>query len=372
MNRDMYESMKDELVVENISIDRIEPSYSKSQVRQAGERQSHVEALSEEIEARGQEVPITVEPPKKRHDGTSYYPIVEGNHRFLSNKHLWNTTKNTTYATIKAVVKVFKNDYERLEYQIRANNHTGVALKSSVDDAVVVLKSFVFSEKPISGAPPIIKRLYGSARLNITDPEAYKKMLKDAIKLHWPDYGAKKRDRIVNRFLLDPKLPGKFASFTAKSVRIAFDDWVNAESEYLGPVTAKGTELYTILPIKNDNWIDHSLMGLAFKSKTESEAKSGHINIAVMFWKDIAGKSFKDLDQHRINMIKRINKRNKSPLLKRGTRMIDEIYIVPQKRDGCDEMGFYRVPKTADGHFSISQIPESGWDTNTAANSVAA
>jgi hypothetical protein len=44
MNRDMYESMKDELVVENISIDRIEPSYSKSQVRQAGERQSHVEA----------------------------------------------------------------------------------------------------------------------------------------------------------------------------------------------------------------------------------------------------------------------------------------------------------------------------------------
>ncbi len=364
MNREMYESMKTQIIVESLSIERIESSSSKSQVRQAGERSSHVEELAEEIESRGQEVPITVEDlGKDAETGLSTYRVVEGNHRFAAIKKLYNVSKDSKYATILAVREIFPNDYERIEYQIRANNHTGAALKSSIDDAVVVLKSFVFSDKPISGAPPKIQCLHGSGRFNITDPTSYVTMLTNAIKLHWPDYNSKKINRIVNRFLLDPKLPGKFASFDAKSVRVVFGDWVEAENEFLGPVSPKGEELYSILPIKNDNWIDHSLMGLAFKAKTDSVAKSRHVNIAVMFWKDIAGKSFKDIDKHRIKMISKINKRNKSPILRRGTKMIDEIYIAPQKRDGYEEKGFYRVPKRKDGLFSISQIPDSGWNT---------
>ena len=31
--------------------------------------------------------------------------------------------------------------------------------------------------------------------------------------------------------------------------------------------------------------------------------------------------------------------------------MIDEIYIAPQKRNGSDEFGFYKVPRTSRGSF---------------------
>lgn len=373
MNKEMYESMKTQVIVENLGIDRINSTSSDSQVRQAGERRSHVENLAEEIEARGQEIPITVEILPKNHDGTSQYKVVEGNHRLATFKYLLKTTGDTRYATIKAVIKSFNNDYERLKYQIEANNHTGVALKGSVDDAMVVLKSFVFGKQPISGAPPIIRRLHGSASLNVRDPEAYKTMLTKAVKSLWPDYNSKKRNRIVTRFLLDPKLPGKFASFDAKSVRDQFHDWAEAENEVLGAVSTDGQELYSILPIKNDNWIDHSLMGLAFREKTESQVKEHHRNIAVIFWKDIAGKTFGELNEHRKKMISKINKRNDSRVLKRGVKMIDAIYIAPQKRGECDEKGFYKVPLTSRGRsFSTKQIPDSGWDTETSDSSTIA
>ena len=374
MNRDMYESMKTQVIVENIAVNRIDSTSSDSQVRQAGEQRAHVENLADEIEARGQDIPITVEILPKNPDGTSQYRVVEGNHRLAAVEHLWNTTGESRYATIKAVIKSFNNDYERLKYQIEANNHNGVALKGSVNDALVVLKSFVFGKNSISGAPSYVKRLHGSASLNVRNPEAYKAMLIRAVKELWPDYNSKKRNRIVNRFLLDPKLPGKFASFNAKSVRAQFNEWVQAEQEVLGAVTSQGEELYSILPVKNDNWIDHSLMGLAFREKTESPAADGrlHRNIAVIFWKDIAGKSPSELDEHRKMMIKKINKRNQSRILKRGVDMIDEIYIAPQKRNGSDEFGFYKVPRTSRGLFSTKQIPDSGWNTETSDSSTIA
>lgn len=374
MNREMYESVKTQVNVENIAVDRIKSTSSNSQVRQAGERRAHVDALAEEIEARGQEIPITVEILPKNSDGTSQYEVVEGNHRLAAFKHLRKTTGDTRYATIKAVIKSFNDGYQRLKYQIEANNHTGVALKGSVDDAMALLKSFVFGKKPISGAPPIIRRLHGSASLNVRNPEAYKTMLTKAVKSLWPDYNSKKRNRIVTRFLLDPKLPGKFASFDTKSARIQFHDWAEAEAEdeVLGAVTTDAQGLYSILPIKNDNWIDHSLMGLAFREKTESRSGHHHRNIAVIFWKDIAGKTFGELDEHRKKMISKINKRNQSPILKRGVKMIDAIYIAPQKRDGCDEKGFYKVPLTSRGQFSTKQIPDSGWNTETSDSSTIA
>lgn len=368
MNREMYESMKTQLVVEKIAIGSIEASSSKSQVRQAGELKAHVESLIEEIEFIGQQVPITIEEKPKNSDGTSPYRIVEGNHRYAAIKKLWETTGDSRYATIKAVRKVFGSDYERIEYQIKANNHTGASLKSSTADAVVVLKSFVFSEKPLSGAPPDIRRLHNSARFNVTDPASYEKMLKKAVIIHWPDYNNKKVSRIVKNFLTDPKLPGKFASLDNNTARADFEEWAQSEEVCVGPVTREGKELYSILPIKNDNWIDYSLMGLAFREKTESSVGCNHKNIAVIFWKDIAGKTFADLDEHRVKMIEKINKRNASPILKRGTKMIDEIYIAPQKRDGCDEVGFYKVPLTSRGQFSTKQIPDSGWNTNTLAS----
>jgi hypothetical protein len=363
MNREMYESMKTQLVVENIAIGSIEPSSSKSQVRQAGERQAHVESLIEEIESIGQQVPITIEEKPKNSDGTSHYRIVEGNHRYAAIKKLRKTTGDSRYAVIKAVRKKFKDDYDRLQYQIEANNHTGVSLKSSVADSVVVLKSFVFSDKPVSGAPPDIKRLHGSARLNITNPPAYAKMLKNAIKQFWPDYGYKKVNNIVKSFLKDPQLPGKFASFNADSVKSEFNEWVASTGESIGQVSSEGEELYSILSIKNNNHIDYGLIGQAFRHKTESPASKIHKNIAVIFWSDIAGKSFKDLDEHRKGMVEKINARNRSDILARGCKIIDEIYIAPQKRDGCEEHGFYKMPKTSKGAFSIKQIPDAGWNT---------
>lgn len=369
MNREMFEIIKPQAKVVSLSISSVVASSGKSQVRQAGERNAHVDSLAEEIASMGQMVPVTYEVEGKRSDGTSINRIVEGNHRLAAIKKLYKETKDSRYSTIDAVEKVFTSDYERLEYQIMANNHTGTALKSSVDDAVVVLKHFVFSKKPISGAPPQIKNLHNTSHLNVTDPSSYAKMLKAAIKRHWPDFNSKKVNRIVNRFQTDPQLPGKFQSWDATSLRQYFDDWVESEGVCVGPVDQAGNRLYTILPIKNDNWIDHSLMGLAFRQKTEHGIS--HKNVAILFWKDIVGKTSKQLDDQRIKMVKKINERNKSPLLRRGTRMIDEIYIAPQKRDGCTEEGFYEIPKTSMAKFSIKQIPDAGWDTITTDKNIA-
>ena len=71
-------------------------------------------------------------------------------------------------------------------------------------------------------------------------------------------------------------------------------------------------------------------------------------------------------------MIEKINARNQSDILARGCKIIDEIYIAPQKRDGCEEIGFYKMPKTTKGIFSIKQIPDTGWDTTTSISEILA
>ena len=363
MNEITYNAERQNLAILNIAIDTIVSSSNASQVRQAGERTSHIEALYEDIADQGQQIPITFRNKGKRADGTSINEILDGNHRFAAIKKLYQDTGDSKYSTIKAVEKKFKNDYSYIAYQIKANNHKNPALKSTVEDAIVVLKHFVFSPKPIVGAPPVIACLHNSSHMNITDPGQYAKMLKKAVKFYWPEYTTKKVNSIVSRFQNDPKLPGKFAAWNATSVRNEFKLWADKEEIVIGTHKPNGEENYSVLPIKNDNWIDHSLMGLAFREKTENGIS--HENIAIIFWKDISGKTSKQLDDQRIRMIKRINERNRSPVLAKRVKMIDAIYIAPQKRDAGVEVGFFKVQKTSKGIFSTKSVPDTGWNTTT-------
>jgi len=353
--------------VKDIDLYYIEPESGKTQVRQGGTDSTHVEQLTHSIVTFGQKVPVTVENSGTRHDGTTIYTIVDGNHRYATILKLRkNNPKDARWFNIKVIVRSFKNDFERLAYQSDANAHETPAKLSSISDAVVTLKDIILNG--IDGAPPAVSKLAGSSQMNFSNPNKYKKELNAASKLLFPGMSARQRAKVI-RDIQGRQLPGKFGRHTAGSVREDFLLW--AKECLDGGEFLNGDFIHTV---KNFNYIDWQLVARLFSARAEggpSSSEDGNENVAIIYYNEVSNKTNSDLDDHRRKMVELLNRRNNSWFLKsvRGNSkkkvaIVDRIFIAPQKREStCAETGFFEVPKNSKGEFSCTLIMTNGWDT---------
>jgi hypothetical protein len=345
----------------NIDLAYISKESSATQVRQDGTDSTHIQQLSHSVVMFGQKVPITVEIFGQRQNGTTKYRIVDGNHRFATLKRLNKENPNDArYYTIKVFIKDFKDDFERLTYQTNANSHETPSKLSTIGDALVVLKNIINNGLP--GAPHEVALLHGSAGRNLSEPASYERDLKKATNILFKGLSSKQRTAVV-RNLQGKELPGKFARWTASNLRDEFTNWFEFGGRFLN-----NDFLHSV---KNHNYVDWQLIARVFASRSDDSyaQESNNENIVVMYWADISGKNNTDLDAHRRKMLKLINKRNNSWFLKsfrrKRVKLIDRVYIAPQKRDlSCEESGFWEVQKNTKGDFSLTKIPTKGWDTS--------
>tara|TARA_B100000941_G_C28463456_1_gene532097 strand:- start:192 stop:1319 length:1128 start_codon:yes stop_codon:yes gene_type:complete len=345
----------------HIKLQYIEEESGGTQVRQDGTDSTHVEQLCHSILTFGQQVPITVEIAGERDDGTTIYRIVDGNHRYKTIKKLnKDDSSDHRWREVQAIIKKFKNDYERIKYQTNANAHETPVKVSSDSDALVVLKNII--DVGLPGAPKVISDLHGSAGRNLTDPRAYEKDLKAGLKVLFPGLSNRQRSSVVRK-LQGKELPGKFGRWTAGLAQEEFITWAENEEE----ININNDFLHTV---KNLNYIDWQLIARVFASRSDDQEKqnSENENIVIMYWSEISNKNNSELNEHRRKMIDKINKRNNSWFLKhfkgKRAKVIDRVFIAPQKRDSkCEELGFYEVKKNKKGNFASSKLPTRGWNT---------
>jgi len=346
-----------------------------TQPRQAGTDPVHVQSLLHSIVNHGHKVPVTVELAGQDPQGNPTYRLVDGNHRFTAIKQLHKLSKSDArWLVIKAVVEKFPNQYAKFAYQAKQNAHEYVSKPSGVNDAVVGILDIINNGLP--GAPKHIQALHNSQSRNTTPATVtkYGEELKKAIKTLYPNLSYKQRAAAV-RQLQGKRLPGRFGRWTASEAKDAFIDWADVSG-----ISYDEDFLHTV---KNENYIDWQLIARCFAAKDEApretflqrirnvwtSTEGAPENIVIMFWSDVDSKDNQALDEHRVKMINKINKRNKSWLLRvfnplGSVKLVDRLFIAPQKRDGgCVETGFFEVPKNSKGEFSTTLTAKTGWDT---------
>ena len=329
-----------------------------AQVRQAGLDNSHVHELVESITAHGQKVPVTVEDVGKRPDGTTQYRLVDGEHRFRaimrlheSEKKVKKGRKKIKYGHIRAYVRTFKDDWSRLQYQSKSNNHGLPSKDNSASDSALMLANVIQGNIP--GLPPDLASLKGSESKYLSAPDAYLKELQGALKYLYPDMSPQQRKTVSTKFV--KSIPGKLKNYSASDAKSDFSVWANSMGMFLTPPV----HIHTV---KNQNYIDWQLVARTYATKDDAKGKCE--NIVVMYWSDTEGKDHSALDIHRRDMINKINKRNSSCMLKKGYRLVDRLFVAPQKQNSSnDEKGFYEVKMDQNGNFPSTAVPTSGWNT---------
>jgi hypothetical protein len=344
-----------------------------TQPRQAGTDPNHVQSLMGSISMFAQQVPVTVELVGQDRQGNPTFRLVDGNHRFTAITQLHKLNKSDArWVLIKAVVEKFPNQYAKFAYQSDANSHKLVAKPSGINDAIVGILNII--NNGLQGAPKKIQALHNSQGRNQHDSTKYGRDLNAAIKTLYPNLTDKERASAV-RQLQGKRLPGRFARWTASEAKDSFVDWADTSG-----ISYDEDFLHTV---KNDNYIDWQLIARCFAAKDEApretflqrirnvwtSTEGAPENIVIMFWSDVDSKDNQALDEHRVKMINKINKRNKSWLLRvfnplGSVNLVDRLFIAPQKRDGgCVETGFFEVPKNSRGEFSTTLTAKTGWDT---------
>ena len=313
------------------------------QARQAGHIQSHVSDLQSSIYNRGQQVPITVE-----RKGNEFIAI-DGNHRVFVMRELEKLYPNSVnFKTINAVIKSFKSDVERIKYQALANEHLP-AKKNNKGDIAHAIRNLQSARDP---DVPVAPALTSKHQKYAKDLKAYIKKL----------YSVPPREvtQIVNDLcstLKNQKLQNHSKS-NLEDMFIQFNTlgWSGRDDNKEG---VEGWKMYTSaraggkLPNK-------SVVSYCFGAKTL--AQQGKVQNAVVVWdNNPLGKDEKSLDKYRAEVVESWNKANSSNLLKRGTTLVDKIFIAPQKlSQHCEEEGFYEVQKK-NNKFIVKSIPKNGW-----------
>lgn len=337
--------------VKTISMDFIEGSEeSLSQVRQGGINNSHLSDLQDSIILHGQQVPITVEDSGKDDNGNTVYKLVDGGHRWVSIRKLGKKNKHDVrWSVIRARIKAFKDEHERVQYQHSANDHTLPAKNNSNSDAALWLNKLVY--KGIDGAPDHLKALLNSAGRNKTDAEAYEQDLGIALSDQFPDMGVRKRNNIVQGFM--KKMPGKYKTWDSERAIESFKVQVREMKNVNLP------EKYSIVSVREPNHVFHSAAGNSLTSTKEKGDKDREI-VALVWTNKTTGKSDADINRDRDNTISKINDLNSHNRLSRNKKLINRVFIAPQKLDDNVETGFYEVPLNSHNKFS-QKIPSNGW-----------
>jgi len=342
--------------VRTVSMDFIRGSEeSLSQIRQGGIDNSHLSELQDSIIMHGQQVPITIEDTgTKSEDGQTVYKLIDGGHRYLAISKLRKKNgHDLRWSLIRANIKQFANDFERTSYQIEANDHTLPSKNNTNEDAALWLNDVV--NVGISGAPAVIADLHNSMGRNKTDPDGYEKDLKAAVSQQYPNMGMRRRNAVVKKFL--STIPGKFRTWDSEKANMELRHWVDESANTNLP------DEHVLISIRETNHVFHNSAGNSLSATLENSNKNV---VAVVWTNKTNGKTVKDIDEARIETIRKINQLNYHPKLGRGKKLVDRVFIAPQKLDGTtSETGFYEVPvNSGNGNFTLS-IATKGWDTSS-------
>ena len=108
------------------------------QVRQGGTQNGHIGDLKDSIFKSSQKVPITVlaDPTPE-----GKYEVVEGNHRLKALRALMSENPlSKSFGLVWIHKKKFRDEAERVKYQLQCNDHLPVK-KSSKEDLTLALKN---------------------------------------------------------------------------------------------------------------------------------------------------------------------------------------------------------------------------------------
>jgi hypothetical protein len=347
----------------------IQEDLVKSQIRQGDIIPSHVVALADSLFERGQKIPITVEADGFDEKGQPTFKPVDGMHRLEALKVNANRHPDEArFCFVDIEVKSFAKNSDRVIYQVQCNSHNTLPAKpNNTADAVMVIDNI---------ATGILKDLApelqgkNAAKMNRERPKEYRAALIKFVTQTF-DWTPLVSARAVDKFL--KHLPGKLKNYTSDSIKRDFEVFAKkykpADIDINIKTNAKGADKVTlpevnVLKLGSTQHIFPNIVGNAFKSKTEDATKAS----VVLIWDNSTiGKDFKDIDNKRVEMIQKINKANSSRILKSATKLVDRIFLSPQKLDEGDghnplEKGFLEVSKDAKGKFDTS-FNKCGWNT---------
>lgn len=340
----------------------------KSQIRQGDIITSHVSELVDSIYEKGQRIPITVEIDGTNEKGQTVYRPVDGMHRLEAFQRLQaQFPDRASFTFVEAEVKTFATNSDRALYQIQCNSHDNLPAKSNNEaDAARVIDKV--ANGTLAGLDPELqgKKAEDMNRIN---PKGYREALVSFVGRTF-GWTKKNSEKTVDKFL--KKLPGKLKNYTSDAVYREFEAFVSKNIPAGMQVLQEKRRGKDKVNIPNTSVFklgstDHvfpNVTGNAYRAKTDEIQNS---SVVVIWDKSTIGKDFSDIDRTRKDMIEKINQANSSPLLKRGVKLVDRIFIGPQKLDESNgreplEKGFLEIKKTSSGKFS-TRFPTAGWDT---------
>ena len=323
---------------------------AKSQVRQGGIDNGHIKDIADSLIKNGQKVPITVEHVEKDDDGMSVWRIVDGGHRWTAINYLRKLQpKNKRWTVIRAFVVKVGSEYERQQMQLEANEHGHVAKSTTREDASYWLGRLI--QTGIDGAPAELEKLRGSQGRNRIDPEQYEQDLREAVSYQFQTMGARTVNAIIRGYM--KTLPGKFRTWSSNTANDDFYIWLRKSGTAI-------EERHSLVKIRETNHVWQTSAGNALK-ETYKHGNEDLETVAVVWSNKTSGRSFEAIDTERAETIRNINKLNSHNKLGKGKRIIDRLFICPQKQDGVEESGFYEVQKTQNNRFKLF-FPKTGWE----------
>lgn len=321
----------------------------EDQLREGGIVNSHLDELKEQIRNMGQVVPITVEEIPNPVPGGPTHRAVDGCHRHGSLKELSEEfPKAPAYKTIKCVVESFSSDMERKLYQSRCNQH--LAAKSNSKNDIVRLVSQIIGNEDDSVIPEgLHKDNYGE------DPECYMDSLYGWIQKEFnvkvgkaKKIGQEAASGFQNHKVKSWRKPALVKNFKSKN-SIGWE----------GKGTGDESNGYVVYPLGETSHVNPNISGNTLKKKTVNGKNTK--TAIVVFVSNTLGKKGCHIDDERYKAVNEINKVNSSWVLKRTVKLVDKVFLAPQKIGHIkeDPETYYEVPMV-NGKF-VTKLPKKGW-----------
>tara|TARA_R100000458_G_C8274313_1_gene249250 strand:+ start:116 stop:1159 length:1044 start_codon:yes stop_codon:yes gene_type:complete len=310
------------------------------QVRAGGISPSHISELADDISARGLECPITID---------TNNIVIEGNHRVKAFRSLAKMyPKAYRWKRIKAYKRDFANDAEKRAYQLKCNSHPPAKASTADDYALVVaedLKSGMIPEMDWD---------------SFNDRSENFGILVEYIKENYGAYGITGNTaKSVAKKTVTSAPNSKLQNYTKKEIVSNFR--AKNDIGWSGKSSGDDSNGYSVYAIGSDSHIFPNLTGNTYNKKT---ANGNQLSTVAVVWEsNTYGKDGKKIDEYRSAVVNKINEANGSWLLNKGSTLVDEVYLVPQKLRGSKESTdkFFRVSKDSNGKFDVSSIPTKGW-----------
>ncbi len=310
------------------------------QVRAGGIVAGHISDLADDISARGLECPITID-----ENGD----VVEGNHRVKAYQALARKyPKAARWKKIKAWRTSFSSAAEKRAYQLKCNSHPPAKASTNMDYAMAVM-----TDLKAGNVPSMTWEDFNDKADNFTN-------LVDYTTNQYRSMGViGSKATAVAKLAVTTAPNGKLQNHTKDEVVANFRS--NNTIGWSGKKPGEDSNGYSVYPIGSDSHIFPNLTGNTFNKKT---ANGNQVSTAAVIWEsNTFGKDGKKVDEYRVAVVNKINEANGSWLLSKGSNLVDEVFIAPQKLRGSKEnqSKFFQVKKDSNGRFDVGSIPRSGW-----------